>query len=118
MNISISTILTILLIVFAIILIPTFLTAKKIMRLLKKLDYEKWEYLTSSLRPFINLPYGDHSSYWVNSGRFYTFIRGGDYCSDPELERCVRVYRRNMKILSIVILAFIAFGILDIISTL
>ena len=68
---------------------------RKILSLVKKIDYEKWNFLTSSSIPLLNDMIGEKSVIWVNLVRFEKFVRGGEYFNDPKLEKYVRHYRRN-----------------------
>ena len=80
---------------FFIGVLRTYYLMRKILSLVKEIDYEKWNFLMSSSIPFLNNLIGEKSVIWVNSVRFGKFVRGGEYFNDPQLERYVRLYRRN-----------------------
>ena len=69
--------------------IRTYHLMRKILRLVKKNDYEKWKFLMSSSIPLLNDLIGEKSVIWINEVRFDKFVRDGNYLNDPELERCV-----------------------------
>ena len=70
-----------------------FFLMKKILSLVKKIDYETWDFLMSSSNSFWNDLIGEHSPVWVNSRRFGEFIKDGDYFNDSDLEKSVGLYK-------------------------
>jgi hypothetical protein len=90
---------------FVIILIPFiggsiftlkgYFSTRKILAMIKIIDYDKWLFLTSSSLPVIKHLFTENCL-WVNSVRFNKFIKLGEYLNNPELEKQIKLCRRNM----------------------
>jgi len=95
--------------------IRTYGLARKILRLIKKIDYEKWQFLMSSSIPILNSLISEDSGFWVNTSRFGKFIKERNNLNDMELKKQIELYikyRRLLYIFMFIMICWIIFMML------
>jgi len=103
------------LVITMIIGIRTYGLARKILRLIKKIDYEKWQFLMSSSIPILNSLISEDSGFWVNTSRFGKFIKERNNLNDMELKKQIELYikyRRLLYIFMFIMICWIIFMML------